>query len=531
MNQHFISTLTILFPLILTSCQQPSESKGQDRFTGEYVAHVQLDSSTLLATEVINGLESPWDISIDPDGWVWFTELEGTVSRVNPETGESKELLKITDINRSRGRGLWSKVLHPEFEEHPYVFLHYTFAEQELGSRIVRYTFTGDTLTDRAVILDELPGGTGHNGSRLMIDKDNKLWMGTGDAHRGDLAQSLDSYHGKVLRMNLDGSVPEDNPIEGSRIWTSGHRNIQGITSGHNKIYISEHGPATDDEINLLHKGRNYGWPDVLGNCDSESEKQYCLDSLIVEPMVAFNPVVAPAGMEYYNHDTIPEWKNSLLLTTLRIQTLRILHLDDKGESVEDIQIFFQQYFGRLRDIAVDSKGRIFLLTSNTDWYKEARPDIHDPKLVENGDRIIMIQKADETLLALFENIENKKILAEDRIALYLGDSEIVDDMSASEQLYLTHCATCHRPNGTGGEGLAPSLITSEWVSGDRKNLINIMLNGIPQEARSDNYEWEMPVYRNLSNDEIAAILNYVRSEFSSESDQFRPDDIGEVRD
>lgn len=531
--QRLAGLLMIPFLIFITSCQNRTELSGTDTYSGNYVAHVQLDSSRLIATEVINGLEAPRDITVGPYGWIWFNEIQGAVSRVNPESGESMKLLEMHDVFFERSRGLLSIALHPEFREHPYVYLHYTFSKKELGSRIVRYTFTGDTLTDQHIILDNLPGGSGHSGSKMMIGPDNKLWLGTGDSNRGDLAQSLDSYHGKVLRMNLDGSVPEDNPVEGSRIWTAGHRNIQGITHGNGKIYTSEHGPDNDDEVNLIRKGGNYGWPDVQGFCDTENERQYCRDSLIVEPMYAWTPVIASAGIQYYNymHNAIPEWNNSLLLASLRIQTLRVLNLNETGDEIDDISIFFQQHFGRIRDVVADPKGRIFLVTSNTDWYKEFRPEIHDSLLIENGDRIIMLQKADTALLAQFDDVENKQILVEDLIPLYLGNSEIADNMGAGEQLYMAHCANCHRPDGTGTEGYVPPLVQSKWVSGDKRKLIDVLLNGLPRDAQSDIYEGDMPVYRNLSNDELAAILNYVRSKFSTAPDQLGPDDIQEVRD
>ncbi|MEX2639058.1 MAG: PQQ-dependent sugar dehydrogenase [Balneolales bacterium] len=530
MKQHAMAWSTVLLILFSLSCQIQTERPGPDSYTGEYAAHVRLDSTTLLATELISGLEAPRDITLGPDGWLWVNEIRGSLYRVNPENGEIRKLLEVPDVFFERARGLLSTALHPQFEEYPYVYLNYTHAGHELGSRLTRYTFTGDTLTDPKIILDNLPGGYGHSGSKMMTGPDNKLWLAAGDANRGDLAQDTGSYHGKVLRMNFDGSVPDDNPIPGSRIWTSGHRNIQGITHGNGQIYISEHGPANDDEVNLLQKGGNYGWPDVHGFCDSEAERVYCNDAQIVEPLTAFTPVIATAGIAWYGHDAIPEWKNSLLLASLRIQTLRVLHLDEGDGQVDDIQIFFQQHFGRIRDVVADTRGRIFLLTSNTDWYRESRPEIHDPSLVENGDRIIMLQQADDALLARFENIEYKTVLAEDRIPRYLGDSEIADDLGAGEQLFQSQCASCHRPDGTGMEGLAPDLTTSDWISGNRNDLIGMLVNGIPPEAQSEGYEWDMPAYGNLSNDELVAVLNYIKSTFSSETDTFSPDDIREFR-
>jgi len=486
----------------------------------------------LIASEVINGLEVPWDLTVGPDGWVWFNEQRGTVSRVNPETGKVQRLLEVPDMHMEGARGLLSKVLHPELEQHPYVYLHYVFGTEDLSTRLVRYTFDGDTLASPKIILDELPGGIRHHGSRMMISPDYKLWMGTGEGGRSDLAQNPDSYHGKVLRMNLDGSVPDDNPIEGSRIWTSGHRNIQGITFGNEKIYISEHGPDTDDEVNLLQKGGNYGWPNVLGYCNSEAERDYCRDSLIIEPIVAFNPVVAPAGMEYYDHDAIPEWKNTLLLTSLRIQTLRVLELNEVGEHVDEIRIFFQQYFGRLRDIAVSPDGKVFLATSNMDWYKEFRPEIHDPQLVEKGDRIIMLQKADEDLMAHLSDIDEKIVLEEDPVPLYLGDADISDEMEAGQQMYLSYCSSCHGSEGEGAGDYIPGLVDSEVAAGNRDRLIEVMLNGISLQERSggQDFVWEMPAYRHLSNEEIAGILNYIRKEFARIADGITPDDIFDAR-
>lgn len=537
-GQPIFSVASLLLLVIIfistAACTSPGTGKGSaesTRLIGSYLAHVQLEETQLVATEVVNGLEAPRDITLDPEGWIWVNEVSGSLYRANPVTGEKIKVLDVPDVYFERARGLLSTALHPEFPDEPYVYLHYTFEPSELGSRIVRYTFTGDTLVEPETILDRLPGGSGHSGSKMMAGPDGKLWLATGDASREDLAQDLDVYHGKILRMNPDGSVPEDNPFERSHIWTSGHRNMQGLTYGNGHIYASEHGPANDDEVNLLLKGRNYGYPDVMGYCDSELEKQYCEEHDIVEPIIAFNPVVAASGLAYYGHDAIPEWTNSLLLASLRIQTLRVLHLDEPGESVEDVQIFFQQQFGRIRDVIVDPEGRIYLMTSSTDWYRESRADIHDPAHVVNGDRIILLQAADESLLASLEDIENRRVMVEDRVPLYLGSSEIADNLGASERLYLTHCGSCHLQDGTGMEGTVPPLAGSESVGGDRRSLIDLLLYGVPAEQQSGEYDWNMPGFQNLENDEIAAILNYIRGNFSTESDYFTAEDVQEVRE
>src|SRR5690625_3254802 len=524
-------TLLVKFLILLLSAGCVNETEVTQKLTGTYLAHIDRGESTLIATEIVNGLEAPRDISMDPEGWIWVNEVSGSLYRVNPETGERIKMLEIPDIHFSGARGLLSTAIHPDFPDEPYIYIHYAYQEEELGSRIERYTFTSDTLIQPEIILNELPGGSGHSGSKMMVGPDNKLWLATGDAHRDDLSQSRDDYHGSVLRLNFDGSVPEDNPYEGSHIWTSGHRNMQGITYGNGHIYASEHGPANDDEVNLLVKGGNYGYPDVMGYCDSELEKQYCEEHDIVEPIIAFNPVVAASGLAYYDHDAIPEWTNSLLLASLRIQTLRVLHLDGAGERVEDVQIFFQQQFGRIRDVIVDPEGRVYLMTSSTDWYRESRADIHDPSHVVNGDRIILLQAADEAVLASLSDIENRRTLVEDRVPLYLGSSEIADNLGASERLYLAHCGSCHLQDGSGMEGTVPPLVGSESVGGDRVSLISLLLYGVPAEQQSGEYDWNMPGFQNLENDELAAILNYIRGNFSDEADHFSAGDVQEVRE
>jgi aldose sugar dehydrogenase len=123
--------------------------------------------------------------------------------------------------------------------------------------------------------------------------------------------------------MNLDGSVPDDNPISGSYIWTWGHRNAQGLLiAPDGKMYSSEHGPATDDELNLIIKGRNYGWPNVNGFCNTTSEIIFCNENNVVEPLFAWTPTLAVAGIAFYDNNVIPLWKNNILMANLKAQQI-----------------------------------------------------------------------------------------------------------------------------------------------------------------------------------------------------------------
>ena len=350
---------------------------------------LQLDSTTLNVTVVAENLDTPWEILWGPDDRLWVTERRGVVSRVDTASGEVQVLLDISDfVDEGSENGMLGMVLHPNFL-HPdsqFVYIVYTYYGSAPAERLVRYTFDNDTLVDETVLLDDMPSGYYHTGSRLVILPDRTILMTTGDVGSASFALDTNKLHGKVLRLNLDGSVPDDNPIPGSLVWSLGHRNPQGLVRSPNGIiYSSEHGPSTDDEINIIKKLGNYGWPQVHGFCDLEAEQAYCAENNVIEPLIAWTPTVATCGLDYYGHDAIPEWKNSLLLATLKQDDLRVLKLNQAGDSIISEGIFFNNDYGRLRDICVTPNGEIFLATSNRD----GRGNNGFP--VETDDRIIMV--------------------------------------------------------------------------------------------------------------------------------------------
>lgn len=231
--------------------------------TNETVEMV-LDSTVLSVKPIVSNLTVPWDIQYGPDGWIWFTEQRGVVSRVNPNTGVKQQLTKIQDVFFKRSTGLLGMAVgFDKATQQTYVYVDYTYKQAALiASKVVRYTFDKDTLVKPFILLDHIPASEGHNGSRVAIAPDGMLIVSTGDATFSDNAQNIHSLSGKLLRVKPDGSVPSDNPIPGSYIWSLGHRNPQGLCfSPSGKLYASEHGLANDDEINLIEKGRNYGWP------------------------------------------------------------------------------------------------------------------------------------------------------------------------------------------------------------------------------------------------------------------------------
>lgn len=300
-------------------------------FSFQSYAQVYLDSTVLRAEVVADKLDTPWEIIWGPDNWLWVTEREGNVVRINPETGETKHLLKLTNVYRYQAAGLLGMALHPNFTDTAQLFIVYTYNDgEEAKERLVRYSYQNDMLVNPLILIDNILAATIRNGSRVITTPDRKIIMTTGDTNQPKLAQDTSSLNGKTLRLNFDGSVPDDNPVAGSYIWSWGHRNPQGLVLAENGIlYSSEHADKSDDEINIIEKGGNYGWIDVQGFCDTPEEKVYCNNYQIKEAITAWTPSIAPCGLEYYNHDTIPEWRNSLLLTTLKHDDLRVLKLSE----------------------------------------------------------------------------------------------------------------------------------------------------------------------------------------------------------
>lgn len=347
-------------------------------------AQFEIGENTLDTTTIIQGLDTPWEILWGPDDYIWFTERYGRVSRVDPETGQLDMLLQIEDmVHEQSEAGLLGMALDPEFEANGWVYLVYNYLEESrIKERLVRYEYDGQVLINGQTLLEDIGGSGNHNGARIAFGPDNKIYLTTGDAVNTSLSQDPESLNGKVLRLNPDGSIPGDNPDPESYIWTLGHRNPQGLVfSPDGILYSSEHGPANDDELNIIEKGRNYGWPQVHGFCDGALEEEFCIANDVMEPLIAWTPTLAVAGIDYYGSDVIPEWQHSILMTTLKADRLVVMNLSEDGLSVLSDDHYFIDWWGRLRDVCVSPDGRIFIASSNRDGRGDVRAG--DDRIVE----------------------------------------------------------------------------------------------------------------------------------------------------
>lgn len=312
------------------------------------------------------GLYHPWEILWGPDNRIWMTERNGRISQVDPQTGDVRRIFTVAESSESGEGGLLGMALHPDFGTVPQVFIVFNYRKNgTYTEKVVRYSYNGTTLTDPVIMLDDIAANSFHNGSRLVFGPDKLLYISTGDAGQTARSQDGNSLNGKVLRIRPDGGIPADNPVPSSPVWSLGHRNAQGLVFAGGKLFSSEHGPSTDDEINLIGKGRNYGWPDVEGKCDRPDEQDFCSRHDVAEPLVSWSPTIAPSGMDYYQGDLIPQWKNSLLLAVLKNSVLLQLPLNASQDRIGEPREFLKNEYGRLRDICIAPDGKVYVSTDN----------------------------------------------------------------------------------------------------------------------------------------------------------------------
>lgn len=382
MIRRFTITSLLLTIVFGTASAQPSTVT---------VGNTTLDVRVVIqGTNSSNGIDIPWEIIWGPDDYIWMTERYGRVSRLDPETGTRTTILDLTNtVYDNSEAGLLGMVLHPDFENTPQVFLAYTYYSSGIKERVVRYDYNSNTqmLENPLTLVQGINGNTTHVGCRLLILPDNTLLATTGDYQNQSSPQSESSVNGKILRMNLDGTIPADNPFGStSYLYNIGHRNAQGMVLAPNGVlYSSEHGPTTNDELNIIVSGGNYGWPDVEGFCNLSGEQSACNSMTNYQDPIAIwyeSSTIAPSDLIWYDHPAIPEWQGKLLMTVLKAEHLKVIEVDNvDGTSVVSQEILFNNshannpgssfsngLFDRLRDICAAPDGRVFLATNGPSW-------------------------------------------------------------------------------------------------------------------------------------------------------------------
>jgi len=336
-----------------------------------------LSEAPIRTTIVAKGLEHPWGLAFLPNGSMLVTERAGRLRLIDKDGQPGKPFAGVPQAQVAGQGGLLGVVVSPTFAQDRLVYLSYAEpGEGGAGTAVARARLGDGKLDDLQVIWRQVPkvSGPNHWGSRLVFARDGTLFITTGDrfAHR-ERAQDLSTTIGKVVRINADGSIPQDNPFvkrNGARpeIWSYGHRNVQAaaLHPQTGQLWTVEHGARGGDELNNPQAGKNYGWPVITYGVDYSGAKigEGQAKPGMEQPAYYWDPVIAPSGATFYTGDAFPEWRGSLFIGSLRPGAL--VRLTMSGDKITAEERYLGDA-GRIRDVAQGPDGLLYLLTDEAD--------------------------------------------------------------------------------------------------------------------------------------------------------------------
>lgn len=318
---------------------------------------------------VAGGLQVPWGIAFLPGGNLLFTERPGRVRIIENGKLKAEPVYQVADVEPSGESGLMDVSIHPNFKENKFVYLAYAYRGDGKQVKVVRYKFDGKTFLEPKTIVENIPGAPNHAGTRARFAPDGKLYVTTGDSTDWNLAQKTDSLAGKTLRLNDDGTIPEDNPFVKDKsyrpeIFSIGHRNAQGLAwSPEGLMFQTEHGPSGfegkgggADEVNIVDRGKNYGWAEIYGALKKDGMES---------PLLEYSPACAPASALVYSGSVFPAFKGNFFFGCLKGE--RIIRVVLNGRSVVSQEDLLKGAYGRIREMAQSPDGLIYFSTSNRD--------------------------------------------------------------------------------------------------------------------------------------------------------------------
>jgi glucose/arabinose dehydrogenase len=318
---------------------------------------------------IAQGLQAPRSIDISKDGRIFVSEKRGSIRVVDNGTLLTEPVGDIKAENIGDA-GLLGLTLHPNFTQNHLFYVYYTYSNSTgLFNKVLMLEESNNRIIDSKTILDGIPGDDYRDGGRIKFGPDGKLYVSTGDASIPELSQDLDSLAGKILRINEDGTIPQDNPFSNSPVYAYGFRNVQGLAWAPNSgaLYSSDQGGAGNDEINLISPGKNYGWPHEECNSSDDEDNRY------TPPILCFNPSLEPSGIAFAFSNKLG-YQNHLIVATLKGSHLRDIDFDSGSQNTILVG------YGRIIDLVESEDGSIFVLTSNTDG--RALPQQGDDKIL-----------------------------------------------------------------------------------------------------------------------------------------------------
>ena len=323
-----------------------------------------------------DGLSNPWSLAFLPDGGMLVTERSGQL-RLIDAAGQlrAEPVAGVPEAFVNGQSGLMEVALAPDFAESGELFLSYSCGTRDANHTcLAAATFNGEALENTHEIFRVQPAkkGSAHYGGRIAFLPDNTLLLTLGDGFDyREQAQNTANHLGSIVRLNRDGSAPEDNPFVGQadampELYSIGHRNVQGIlVDDAGRVFSHEHGPRGGDEINLIEAGKNYGWPKITYGIDYNGSQISPYTELpgLEQPLVYWDPSIAPSGMTLYQGELFPEWQGSLLVSALAGKEVRRVEL--KGNAAGEQESLFTELGERFRDVRTGPDGAVYLLTDS----------------------------------------------------------------------------------------------------------------------------------------------------------------------
>jgi glucose/arabinose dehydrogenase len=362
-NRNILLVIAFILLLLIGIAVTQLENGNQDQ-PREPVPEENENSSTQASEETVitEDLDVPWGIEFLPEGDMLVTERPGTLLRMERGQNGFTERYQVEGVEHRGEGGLLGVEKHPNYTENNYVYLYMTTeVEGGLRNRVVRYELNGTELSNPTTIIDGLPGAIYHDGGRIEFGPDSKLYVAAGDATNEDWAQDTDRLAGKILRLNSDGSIPEDNPFD-NEVYTYGLRNSQGLVWIDDQLWAIDHGDTRHDELNRIERGENYGWPEIEADQNREGMRQ--------PEIYADDTTWAPAGAAYTD--------GSIYFSGLRGQTLYEAEIED-GE-VTNLNEHLDGEYGRLRAVELGPEGDLYVSTSNADG--RGTPASNDDRII-----------------------------------------------------------------------------------------------------------------------------------------------------
>lgn len=347
-------------------------------FAGAQTLSVKTESGSIQVKTIAEGLENIWGMAFLPDGSMLVTERRGRMRIVSTDGKVGEPLAGLPEIYAQGQGGLLDVVLAPDFASSKKIYFSYSEPGKGGNSTAVSFaTLSGNKLENLTRVFSQQPkkDSGAHFGSRLVWAPDGTLFITLGDRYsEKDKAQTLDNHQGKVVRINADGTVPKDNPFVKTpgalpEIWSYGHRNVQGaaINPTTKELWTGEHGPQGGDELNIDRAAKNYGWPVITygenyggGKIGEGTHKEG-----MEQPNYKWVPSIATAGFIFYTGDKFPQWKNNILLTSLKDKTFVRLVIDGEKITKEE-RLFAKELDQRLRHVVQGPDGLIYIVTDES---------------------------------------------------------------------------------------------------------------------------------------------------------------------